>query len=156
MKLYGPPTDGFQNGSLNQLITSDNPQDQRKDNLRVDYRINNNHQVTGRYTYYNWVAIDAFRGQFPFARTDWERPNWTTNFNLTSTIGTNLVNEVSYSYSIDQVFINVFTESGLYQAESDRDQLSLHLPGQGNRGQDPDGEHRHVHRVRRRSLSGVL
>ena len=65
MKLYRPPTDGFQNGSLNQLITSDNPQDQRKDNLRIDYRLNNNHQVTGRYTYYNWVAIDAFRGTVP-------------------------------------------------------------------------------------------
>ena len=115
MKLYGPPTDGFQNGSLNQLITSDNPQDQRKDNLRIDYRIKSNHQLTGRYTYYNWVAIDAFRGQFPFARTDWERPNWTTNFNFVSTIGNNLVNEVSYSYSKDQVFINVFTESGLYK-----------------------------------------
>jgi hypothetical protein len=115
MKLYGDPTPGFQQGSANQIITSDNPQDQRKDNIRVDYRLNNNHQITGRYTYYNWVAIDAFRGSFPFARTDWERPNWTTNFNLVSTIGNNIVNEVSYSYSKDQVFINVFTESGLYQ-----------------------------------------
>jgi Carboxypeptidase regulatory-like domain len=115
MKLYGPPTPGFQQGSANQIITSDNPQDQRKDNIRVDYRLSNNHQITGRYTYYNWVALDAFRGQFPFARTDWERPNWTSNFNLVSTIGNNIVNEVSYSYSKDQVFINVFTESGLYQ-----------------------------------------
>ena len=26
---------------------------------------------------YNWTAIDAFRGTFPFARTDWDRPNKT-------------------------------------------------------------------------------
>ena len=64
---------------------------------------------------YNWVAIDAFRGTFPFARTDWERPNTTQNINWTRTIGNNLINEFSYSYSIDEVFINVFTESGLYK-----------------------------------------
>jgi hypothetical protein len=115
MNLYPLPTPGFQQGSANLIQSSDNPQDQRKDNLRVDYRLSDRHQLTGRYSRSNWVAIDAFRGTFPFARTDWERPNWTTNFNLLSTIGDNLVNEASYSYSKDQVFIDVFTESGLYQ-----------------------------------------
>ncbi|HXW05152.1 MAG TPA: carboxypeptidase-like regulatory domain-containing protein [Vicinamibacterales bacterium] len=115
MNLYPDPTPGFQQGSANLIQSSDNPQDQRKDNIRVDYRVNNNHSFNARYTYYNWVAIDAFRGTFPFARTDWERPNWTTNFNLMSTLTSNLINEASYSYSKDQVFINVFTESGLHR-----------------------------------------
>jgi hypothetical protein len=115
MRLYPDPTPGFQQGANNAIISSDNPQDQRKDNIRFDYRLNQSNQLSYRYSRYNWVAIDAFRGTFPFARTDWERPNVTQNVNWTKTFGGNLINEFSYSYSIDQVFINVFTESGLYQ-----------------------------------------
>jgi hypothetical protein len=115
MNLYPTPTPGFQSGSQNSIFNSDNPQDQRKDNIRFDYRLNNDNQLTYRYSKYGWTAIDAFRGTFPFARTDWSRPNTTQNINWTRTIGNNLVNEFSYSYSIDEVFINVFTGSGLYQ-----------------------------------------
>ena len=115
MNMYPEPTAGFQQGANNAIFNSDNPQDQRKDNLRFDYRLNQDNQLTYRYSKYNWVAIDAFRGTFPFARTDWDRPNSTQNINWTRTFGGNLINEFSYSYSIDQVFINVFTESGLYK-----------------------------------------
>ena len=115
MNTYPLPTDGYQQGASNSIFNSDNPQDQRKDNIRFDYRLNQDNQFTYRYSNYNWVAIDAFRGTFPFARTDWDRPNSTQNINWTRTFGGNLINEFSYSYSIDQVFINVFTESGLYK-----------------------------------------
>lgn len=115
MNLYPLPTAGFRQGTANATQTSDNPQEQRKDNLRLDYRINTNHQVTGRYSGQVWKGIDAFRGAFPFARTDWNRPNLTTNVNWVSTWTTNLINEMSYSFSRDQVFINVFTASGLHK-----------------------------------------
>jgi len=115
MKLYPLPTPGFQSGSSNAILTSDNPQDQRKDNLRFDYRLGNNHSFTYRYSKYNWVAIDAFRGTFPFARTDWDRPNMTSNVNWAWTISNNLINEASFAYSRDQVFINVFTDPGLHK-----------------------------------------
>src|SRR5207247_4141167 len=55
------------------------------------------------------------RGTFPFARTDWDRPNQTQTFNWLSTVRNNLVNEFGYSYSLDEVFINVFTETGLHK-----------------------------------------
>ena len=74
--VSGSPTPDFQHGSNNSIFNSDNPQDQRKDNIRFDYRLNNDNQLTYRYSKYNWIAIDAFRGTFPFARTDWERPNY--------------------------------------------------------------------------------
>ena len=115
MNLYPLPTAGYQQGANNAIINSENPQDQRKDHIRFDFRVNKDNQVTYRYSKQNWVAIDAFRGTFPFARTDWDRPNTTQNINWTSTLSNNLINEFSYSYSIDQVFINVFTESGLYK-----------------------------------------
>jgi Carboxypeptidase regulatory-like domain len=115
MNLYPPPTPGFRSGTANAIFNSENPQDQRKDNIRIDYRLNDKNQFTYRYSKYNWKAVDAFRGTFPFARTDWDRPNGTQNFNWTSTISPTLINEFSYSHSLDQVFINVFTETGLYK-----------------------------------------
>jgi hypothetical protein len=115
MNLYPLPTAGFQQGTNNLIISSENPQDQRKDNLRLDYRLNNANQLTFRYSKQNYKAVDAFRGTFPFARTDWDRPNKTMNANWALTLTNNLINEASYSYSIDQVFINVYTASGLHK-----------------------------------------
>jgi hypothetical protein len=117
LNAYPPPTPGFRQGSANLIQTSENPQDQRKDTIRLDYRVNDSHQLTYRYSSQNWVAVDAFRGTFPFARTDWDRPNNTQILNWTSTWGTNLVNEMSYTHSLDEVFINVF-ESNLYKRSS--------------------------------------
>src|SRR5829696_3373477 len=108
LNVYPLPTPGFRSGTQNAIINSDNPQDQRKDNIRLDYRHNNNNTFIYRYGKYNWVAVDAFRGTFPFARTDWDRPNTTQNFNWTSTISNTLLNEFSYAFSLDEVFINVF------------------------------------------------
>jgi hypothetical protein len=114
LNLYPLPTPGYQNGTNNAIFSSDNPQDQRKDNIRFDYRLNNSNQITFRYSRYGWKAVDAFRGTFPFARTDWNRPNSTQTLSWTSTIRNNLINEATYTHSLDQVFINVFTGTNLY------------------------------------------
>ena len=114
LNVYPLPTPGFRSGTANAIINSENPQDQRKDNIRLDYRHNANNTLTYRYGKYNWVAVDAFRGTFPFARTDWDRPNTTQTASWTSTIRNNLVNEASYTFSLDEVYINVF-ESDLYK-----------------------------------------
>ncbi len=65
MNLYPLPSPGFQQGTANLIQTSPNPQDQRKDNLRFDYRLNNSNQFNVRLARSNWVAIDAFRGGVP-------------------------------------------------------------------------------------------
>jgi len=114
LSVYPLPTAGFQSGTNNAIINSPNPQDQRKDNIRFDYRFNQNNTFTYRYGKYNWTAVDAFRGTFPFARTDWDRPNTTQTASWTSTLRNNLINEASYTHSLDQVFINVF-QSDLYK-----------------------------------------
>ena len=115
LNTYPTPTPGFLQGTNNLIQQSDNPRNQRKDTIRLDYRFMDSHQVTYRGSWFNWTAIDAFRGSLPFARTDWDRPNTTQVFNWTSTWGSNLVNEATYSYSLDEVFINVFTETGFHQ-----------------------------------------
>jgi len=115
LNAYPAPTPGFQLGTANSIFNSENPQDQRKDNIRFDYRVGASNQITFRYSKYNWVAIDAFRGTFPYARTDWNRPNSTQTLSWTSTIRSNLINEATYTHSLDQVFINVFTGTDLYK-----------------------------------------
>jgi len=114
LNVYPLPTPGFRSGSANAIINSPNPQDQRKDNVRLDYRANAKNTFTYRYGKYNWTAVDAFRGVFPFARTDWDRPNTTQTAGWTSTLKNNIVNETNYTFSLDEVFINVF-QSDLYK-----------------------------------------
>jgi len=115
LNTYPLPTAGYQNGSNNALVSSPNPQDQRKDNLRFDYRLNNANQFTFRVSKYDWKAVDAFRGNLPYARTDWDRPNTTLTTSWTSTLSNNLINEATFTYSRDYVYINVFQGSGLFQ-----------------------------------------
>jgi hypothetical protein len=115
LNVYPLPTPGFRQGTANLSQTSDNPQDQRKDTIRFDFRLDDRNQFTYRYSSQNWVAVDAFRTEFPFARTDWDRPNSTQSVSWTSTLRNNLINEFSYSHSLDEVFINVFTETGLHR-----------------------------------------
>ena len=115
LNTYPLPTPGYRSGSNNAILSSPNPQDQLKSNIRLDYRMNANNSFAYRYTRSNWVAVDSFRGTFAFARTDWERPNWTSTASWTSTLTNTLVNEFTYTYSKDVVKINVFTEDGAYQ-----------------------------------------
>jgi hypothetical protein len=112
LSAYPMPTAGFRQGTANAIISSDNPQDQRKDNIRFDFRLDSKNQFSYRYGKYNWTAVDAFRGTFPFARTDWDRPNTNQTASWTSAISNKLVNEFSFTYSLDEVFINVFQGSG--------------------------------------------
>ncbi len=115
LNMYPAPTPGFRQGTNNAIITSPNPRDQRKDNIRFDYRLNNANQLSYRFSRYNWVAVDAFRDNLPFARTDWERPNFTSTTTWTSTLTNTLINELTYTFSRDDVFINVFTETGAHE-----------------------------------------
>jgi hypothetical protein len=114
LNAYPLPTAGFRQGTANAIISSDNPQDQRKDNIRFDFKLNQKNQISYRYGKYNWTAVDAFRGTFPYARTDWDRPNTTQTLSWTSAISNKLVNEFSYTKSLDEVFINVFQGTDLF------------------------------------------
>ncbi|MEN3336533.1 MAG: hypothetical protein V7647_209 [Acidobacteriota bacterium] len=116
LNAYPLPTPGFNSGSsANAIVTSDNPQDQRKDNIRLDYRLNAHNNFAYRYGKYNWKAIDAFRGSFPYARTDWDRPNTTQTASWTSTITPTLLNDLTYTNSLDEVFINVYRGTDLFK-----------------------------------------
>ena len=141
-------------GAANAIVTSDNPQDQRKDNIRFDYRLNAKNNFTYRYGKYNWTAVDAFRGSFPYARTDWDRPNTTQTASWTSTITSTLINDLTYTNSLDEVFINVFRGTDLFQ----RSKYGINYPyifPENKEIEDkiPDDHDRQLHRDRRRPVS---
>ncbi|PYR39426.1 MAG: TonB-dependent receptor, partial [Acidobacteria bacterium] len=49
LAAYPLPTAGFQQGTANAILNSENPQDQRKDNIRFDYRMNAQNNFSFRY-----------------------------------------------------------------------------------------------------------
>jgi hypothetical protein len=114
LNAYPLPSPGFQRGNSNWIGVSPNPRDTRKDLLRVDYVLSPGNQITGRYSHFSWKATDAFLGTFDLARRGWDRPNTTSAFSWTKSLKGNLLNELTFAYSLDEVFINVFTESGLH------------------------------------------
>ncbi|HET6862944.1 MAG TPA: TonB-dependent receptor [Pyrinomonadaceae bacterium] len=123
LKTYPLPTPGFQRGVSNYIAQSPNPRDTQKDTLRIDYIIGSNNQLSFRGSLFNWDSVDAFRGSFPLARTDWRRPNRSAALSWTSQLSPSLINELTLSASVDRVFINVFN-NGLYQ----REQYGINYP----------------------------
>src|SRR3982750_3294377 len=53
LNAYPLPTPGFLSGTNNVSISSDNPQDQRKDNIRLDYKLSDKNNFSYRYGKYN-------------------------------------------------------------------------------------------------------
>jgi hypothetical protein len=102
LNMYPLPTPGFQLGTANLIQTQPNPQDQRKDSLRLDYYFGNQRLTFGG-TGYSFKSEDAFRGSFPHGSTEWDRPNYTGRIAWTSTISPRLINEFTFSAANDLV-----------------------------------------------------
>jgi carboxypeptidase family protein len=115
LNAFPLPTPNFRQGTANLSQSSDVPTDQRKDNLRFDYRLNDKNQFVARYSGYAFTELAAFQGQFPFARRIFDRPNFTFTSSWTGTLTNNLIAEASYTRSRDDVFIDVFTDTDLYK-----------------------------------------
>ena len=114
LNTFPLPTDGFRRGNTNWIGVSPNPRETRKDTVRFDYVLGSGNQIAARVSHFSWKAVDAFRGQFDLARTQWNRPNTTSAFSWTNALKSNLLNEFTFGYSLDEVFINVFTDPGTH------------------------------------------
>jgi hypothetical protein len=108
LRAFPSPTPGFQQGASNWIGTSPNPRNTRKDTIRLDWVPSAGNQVSLRGSFFNWKSVDPFRGTFPIARTDWNRPNETLAASWTSTFSPSLLNEATVAWSRDRVYIEVF------------------------------------------------
>lgn len=106
LRTYYAPNGSFQGGN-NWLRVRPGWQNQRKDNVAVDYNPAQSHFVKFRFSHLDYTALDTSRGGFDYAITDWSRPNITSSLGHTWTIGASMINEFLVSASVDRVRIGV-------------------------------------------------
>ena len=156
LSAFPLPTPGFQSGVNNALLTSANPQDQRKDNIRLDYRMNANNTFTFRYGKYNWTAVDAFRGTFPLRADRLGSPEPDADRQLDQH-APQQPGQRGELYALARSGVHQRIPERSLQAHHLRNHLPVHLPGlQGNPRQDPDHHHRQPERDRRRTVSVLV
>jgi hypothetical protein len=82
----------------------------RQENIRADYNLTQRHVITFRYTQDHWVNPAPSAGywgddSFPQLESNWAQPSKSIIGRLTSTLGSNLINTVEFSYSNNRINI---------------------------------------------------
>lgn len=106
LKTYYQPTGSYQ-GNNNWLRVRPGWQNQRKDNVAVDFNPSLNHFFKVRWSNLSYTALDTSRTGFDYAITEWSRPNVTASAGYTWTISPTMINEFMASASRDRVVIGV-------------------------------------------------
>jgi hypothetical protein len=106
LKTYYAPTGSYQ-GNNNWLKVRPGWQNQRKDNVAIDFNPATNHFFKFRHANYTYTALDTSRGGFDYAITDWSRPNKTASLGHTWTLSPTMINEFLIAASVDRVYIGV-------------------------------------------------
>ena len=109
LNVYPEAVAGFQQGTANWIGTSEQWQDQRKDTIRVDYRIGDKTNLAVRATHIPF-HFNTVLGSTRFVEL-WSRPNRTAVATVNSTLSATFLNEFTVSASSD----------GLGEANSDPD-----------------------------------
>jgi hypothetical protein len=110
LRAYPEPTPGFLQGRNNFFQSRPQPTNQRKDNISIDFVPVTAHTFRFRHSNYNFTRLDAFRGGFDRAVTDWNRPNKTASINYVWAISPTMMNEALVTASVDRVYIGVQRE----------------------------------------------
>ncbi|MEO8663252.1 MAG: TonB-dependent receptor, partial [Bryobacteraceae bacterium] len=89
-------------------------QNQRKDNISLDYNPSQNQVIKFRGSNYSYTALDTSRGYADYAITSWDRPNQTASLGHTWTLSPTMINEFLLAGSVDRVHIGVDREGERY------------------------------------------
>ena len=114
LRAYPQPTPGFLQGTSNFIQTRPIPTNQRKETISLDWIASADQTFRFRFQNFNFTQLDAFRGGFDLAVTDWDRPNQTATINHIWTLSPTTVNELTLAASADRVFIEVQREGERY------------------------------------------
>lgn len=99
LNVYPEPVPGFLQGTANWIGTFDSWQNQRKDTVRIDYRLNDRTNLAFRGTHIPF----RFNSIVSSTRFDelWSRPNRTAVVTVTSTLSPTFLNDFTVSASSD-------------------------------------------------------
>ncbi|MBC7928359.1 MAG: TonB-dependent receptor, partial [Bryobacteraceae bacterium] len=106
LRTYYAPNGAFQ-GNNNYLQVRPARQDQRKDNVAIDYNPASKQFIRFRLANYSYEELGSFRTGFDYAVNDLSRPNRTASLSHNYTLTPSLINEVLITGSVDRVRINV-------------------------------------------------
>lgn len=112
LKAYPAPTVGFQQGTNNWYDSQPQPNNSRKDTVRVDYT-QGIHRLSVSASDLSFHEDDPFRSGFDVADTRWNRPNYTASLSVASTLTPNLINEFAGSYANDVVRMTLYPIDGV-------------------------------------------
>ncbi len=113
IQLLPLPTQAFDNNCNNWAISSNSPINFREENVRIDYNVNNNNKIFGRFTNDNWEnPFPILQGNlwgddaFPAVESSWMQPSRQFAVKLSSTLSQTAINEIQFSYSANRINID--------------------------------------------------
>ncbi|NNE67116.1 MAG: hypothetical protein HKN33_11180, partial [Pyrinomonadaceae bacterium] len=113
VQLLPTPNVANPNGCNNWAQSANSPIDFRESNIRIDGNLNDNNKIFGRYTQDDWTnATPILTGNlwgddaFPTVESSWAQPSKQLALKLTTTLGSNAINEVSFSYSGNRINVD--------------------------------------------------
>src|SRR6266404_2076769 len=95
------------NGNRNWFFAAKHPQNQRKDTIAVDMNLTDKQRLQVRRVYFNFWEYQPLDGATDQTPKYFNRPNQTNSIDHVWTLSPNKVNEVLFSFSLDQVYIPV-------------------------------------------------
>src|ERR1700687_2051282 len=95
------------NGNQNWFFSAKHPQYQRKDTLAVDLNLTDKQRLRFRRVYFTFWEYQPLDGGTNETPKYFNRPNQTNSLDHVWTISPTKVNEVLFSFSLDEVFIPV-------------------------------------------------
>ena len=112
LKAYPVPTPGFLQGANNWYDSQPQPNDSRKDTLRIDY-LQGIHRISISGSDLSFHEDDPFRTGFDVADTRWNRPNYSAALSVTSIPSATLINEFTASFADDVVRMTLYPIDGV-------------------------------------------
>jgi hypothetical protein len=130
VEIFPLPNRPFDSNCFNWSTSANSPINFREENVRIDYVINDNNKIFGRYTRDDWsngypVLTGNLWGDdaFPTIESDWKQPSQQAAVKLTSTLSSTAINEIQFSYSANRIIINPGAGGDLNQ------QINEAIPG---------------------------
>ncbi len=95
------------NGNRNWFFSAKHPQNQRKDTIAVDMNLTDKQRLQFRRVYFTFWEYQPLDGGTNETPKYFNRPNQTNSIDHVWTLSSTKVNEVLFSFSLDQVYIPV-------------------------------------------------